>query len=190
MTSARLGVLTLVLVGLAAVVFDTPVVMSQEAPDYRPVTDARLVAAEPEDWLMYRRTYDSWGYTPLDQITAGNVADLVPVWSFSTGVNSGHQAPPIVNAGVMFVTTPESQVIALDARTGEQLWRYRRQLPDDIRRGHRTNRGVGLYGDRVFVTAQDAVVVALDAMSGEVVWEQAVEDYRNRLLHDDGPARG
>ena len=178
MTSARLGVFALVLVGLAAAVFDAPVVMSQETPHYRPVTDARLVAAEPEDWLMYRRTYDSWGYTPLDQITTGNVADLVPVWSFSTGVNSGHQAPPIVNAGVMFVTTPESQVIALDARTGEQLWRYRRQLPDDIRRGHRTNRGVGLYGDRVFVTAQDAVVVALDAMSGEVVWEQAVEDYR------------
>ena len=52
-----------------------------------------------------------------------------------------------------------------------------RQLPDDIRRGHRTNRGVGLYGDLVFVTAQDAHVVALNALSGDVVWDEPVEDY-------------
>ena len=126
---------------------------------------------------MYRRTYDSWGYSPLDQITTDNVADLIPVWSFSTGVVSGHQAPPQVNDGIMFVTTPESQTLALDARSGELLWRYVRQLPDDIVRGHRTNRGVGLYGDLVFVTAQDAHVVALNAISGEVVWDQPVEDY-------------
>ncbi len=150
----------------------------EETPTYRPVTDERLKNPAPEDWLMYRRTYDSWGYSPLDQITAENVGDLVPVWTFSTGVISGHQAPPIVNDGVMFVTTPESQVLAIDARTGDQLWRYRRELPEGIRRGHRTNRGVGLHGDKVFVTAQDAVVVALDALTGDVVWEQAVEDYR------------
>ena len=99
------------------------------APSYTPVTDARLESPSPNDWLMYRRTYDSWGYSPLDQVTVDNVADLVPVWSFSTGVISGHQAPPQVNDGTMFVTTPESQVLALDARTGELLWRYVRQLP-------------------------------------------------------------
>ena len=145
---------------------------------YSPVTDERLQNPSPDDWLMYRRTYDSWGYSPLNQITSDNVADLVPVWTFSTGVISGHQAPPQVNDGVMFVTTPESQVMALDARSGNLMWRYVRQLPDDIRRGHRTNRGVGLYGDLVFVTAQDAHVVALDATSGEVVWDKPVEDYR------------
>ena len=90
----------------------------------------------------------------------------------------------------MFVTTPEDQVLAVDARTGELLWRYRRQLPEDLRAGHRTNRGVGLYGDRVFVTTHDAFVVALDAMSGEVVWEAAVADYRAGYYIDDGAARG
>ena len=144
---------------------------------YTAVIDEQLRNPAPEDWLMYRGTYDSWGYSPLDQIAVDNVGELVPVWTFSTGVTSGHQAPPIVHDGVMFVTTPESQVLALDARSGNLLWRYRRQLPDDIVRGHRTNRGVGLYGDLVFVTALDAVVVALDARTGEVVWEQAVEDY-------------
>ena len=151
---------------------------ARQAAVYLTVTDERLRAPAPEDWLMYRGTYDGWGYSPLDQITAGNVADLVPVWSFSTGVTSGHESPPIVNDGVMFITTPEDQVLALDARTGELLWRYRRQLPDDIRLAHRTNRGVALYGDRVYFTTHDAHVVALDAVLGEVVWERAVEDYR------------
>ena len=66
----------------------------------------------------------------------------------------------------------------MDARTGELLWRHRLELPEDLRQGHRTNRGVGLYGDRVFFTTHDAFVVALDAMSGDVAWERAVADYR------------
>ena len=61
---------------------------------------------------MIRRTYDGWGYSPLDQITPANVARLQPVWVFSTGVDNGHEAPPIVNNGVMFVATPGNQVIA------------------------------------------------------------------------------
>ena len=84
--------------------------------EYRPVTDDMLSSPAAGDWLMYRRTYDSWGYSPLDQINAANVGSLVPVWLFSTGVISGHQAPPQVNDGVMFVTTPESQVLALTMR--------------------------------------------------------------------------
>jgi alcohol dehydrogenase (cytochrome c) len=150
----------------------------QAAVDYTPVTDERLRSPNPDDWLMYRGTYDSWGYSPLDQITTDNVSRLVPVWSLSTGVISGHQSPPIVNDGVMFVTTPEDQVLAVDARSGDLLWRHRRQLPDDALRAHWTNRGVGLYGDRVYFTTHDAFVVALDAGTGEVEWEASVADYR------------
>jgi alcohol dehydrogenase (cytochrome c) len=83
---------------------------------YKPVTDARLTSPEPQNWLMYRRTYDSWVYSPLAQITASNVKDLVPVWSVATGVVEGHQAPPIVNDGIMFVTTPQNQVLSLDGQ--------------------------------------------------------------------------
>ncbi|HZF30176.1 MAG TPA: PQQ-binding-like beta-propeller repeat protein, partial [Gammaproteobacteria bacterium] len=121
---------------------------AQSARDYSAVTDARLLAPEAGNWLMYRRTYDSWGYSPLARITARNVADLVPVWTASTGTTEGHQAPPIVNDGVMFVTTPFNQVLAFDAKSGDLLWRYRRQMPADIRMGHPTNRGVALYGDK------------------------------------------
>ena len=148
-------------------------------PDvYRPVTDARLRSPAPDDWLMYRRTYDGWGYSPLDQITTDNVASLRPVWSASTGVAEGHEAPALVNDGIMFVSTPQNQVLALDARTGEIRWRYRRQLPEGLLQFHPTNRGVGLYEDKVYVATVDAFVVALDAATGSVVWETAVEDHR------------
>ncbi len=148
-----------------------------EALDYSPVTDERLLTPEPENWLMYRATYNGWGYSPLDQITPRNVNRLVPVWTFSTGVDEGHQAPPIVNNGVMFITTPRNQVLALDARKGDLLWRYRRELPEDLFQLHPTNRGVGLYGDKVYVATVDAYLVALDARTGAVVWETEVENY-------------
>ena len=98
--------------------------------DYTPVTDARLQNPEPQNWLMTRGNYQGWSYSPLDQINTKNVKNLVPVWSVSTGVDSGHEAPPIVNNGMMFVATPYSQVMALDAATGELLWRYKRKLPE------------------------------------------------------------
>ena len=163
--------------GLVAIVSLAPLTMAQRPElTYTSVTDARLRNPEPENWLMYRGTYNSWGYSPLDQITTDNVANLTPVWSFSTGVTSGHQSPPMVNNGVMFITTPEDQVIALDARTGESLWLYRHPIAEDIRQSHRTNRGVGLYGDKVFFTTHDASVVALDALSGEVAWTTSLAD--------------
>lgn len=147
------------------------------AAEYSPVTDARLVSPEADNWLMYRRTYDSHGYSPLQQINARNVALLKPLWTFSTGLREGHQAPPVVNDGMMFVTTPQNHLLALDAATGELLWKYRRELPEDQSQMHPTNRGVGLYGKLVFMATADCYVVALDAVTGEVAWETEIEDY-------------
>ena len=88
---------------------------SSFAADYSPVTDARLLSPEPENWLMYRGTYDSHGYSPLNEINSRNVKRLKPLWTFSTGLREGHQAPPIVNYGFMFITTPHNHLLALDA---------------------------------------------------------------------------
>ena len=150
-----------------------------ESAAYSPVTAQRLEQPEPGNWLMYRRTYDSQGYSPLDQINAANVDKLVPLWTISTGMEEAHQAPPLVNDGMMFISTPRNQVLAIDARTGEIRWRYRRELPEDLFQLHPTNRGVALYGDRVYIATVDAFLVALDAKTGEVLWEQQVEDYLN-----------
>ena len=141
-----------ILLVVASVLFalaGLPAVEAQQDEPYQPVTSVRLVEPQPGDWLMYRRTYNGWGYSPLDQISAANVADLVPVWSLSTGLRPGHESPPLVNGRFMFLTTPRNNVLAVDARTGELIWRYVRQLPDDLTHGHPTNRGAALYEDKV-----------------------------------------
>jgi alcohol dehydrogenase (cytochrome c) len=147
--------------------------------NYKPVTADRLKKPDDGDWLMVRRTYDGWGYSPLTEITPGNVARLRPAWVVSTGVNNGHEAAPIVNNGVMFVATPGNQVIALDAASGRILWRYRRPLPEDVISLHPTSRGVSLFGDKVFFASADAVLVAIDAKTGREVWTAKVEENRN-----------
>jgi alcohol dehydrogenase (cytochrome c) len=144
--------------------------------NYQPVTAERLKHPQDADWLMGRRTYDGWGYSPLDQISTGNVTKLVPLWIVSTGVTNGHEAPPIVNNGVMFVANPGNQVLALDVKTGSVLWRYKRTISEDAIVLHPTSRGVGLYGDKVFLAGADAVLVALNAQTGKEVWTAKVAD--------------
>jgi alcohol dehydrogenase (cytochrome c) len=147
--------------------------------NYTSVTTGRLKNPEPGNWLMVRRTWDGWGYSPLDQVAPANVARLQPAWVVSTGVINGHEAPPIVNNGVMFVATPANQVIALDAKTGALLWRYKRPLAEDVVLLHGTSRGVALSGDKVFFAAAEAVLVALDARTGKEAWTATVEENRN-----------
>ena len=157
----------------AAITLAPPTVAGQS---YRPVTDERLESPEPENWLSYRGTYNGWGYSPLDQIDVSNVRDLKPVWAFSTNTTGGHESPPVVNDGVMFITTPGNLLYALDAETGDLLWRYRHNLPQGRIAFHDTNRGVALFGDKVYMATLDARVVALDARTGDVVWDTPVAD--------------
>ena len=143
---------------------------------YRSVTADNLKNPPAGDWLMIRRTYDGWGYSPLEAITPANVKGLRPVWVFATGEQRVHEAPPIVSNGVMFVSTPNNQVIAIDAANGNLLWRYRRVRPTGALVPHDTSRGVALYGDKVLYAAAEAVLVALDAKTGREVWTTQVAD--------------
>ncbi|MEZ5824950.1 MAG: PQQ-binding-like beta-propeller repeat protein [Geminicoccaceae bacterium] len=149
-----------------------------QAADVNPVTDERLANPEPQNWLSVRGNMQGWGHSPLNQINSDNVKDLVPVWSYVTGVNEGHQAPPIVNDGIMYITTPQNQLIAFEAATGHELWRYRRELPEDLFQLHPTNRGPALYGDKIFMATLDACVVALNAATGEEVRDSHRRLYR------------
>src|ERR1700722_4812883 len=127
--------------------------------NYPPVTAERLKDPEAANWLGIRGTYNGWGYSPLDQIKPAHVKGLRPVWVFSTGETKVHEAAPIVNNGVMFVSTPNNQVIAIDAKSGNVLWRYHRPRPTGASVPHDTNRGVALLGDRVYFAAGEAVLV-------------------------------
>jgi len=156
-----------------------PPPMPQVLRDYPAVTAERLLKPEDGNWLMIRRTYNGWGYSPLDQITPENAARLRPMWVFSTGETKVHEAAPVINNGVLFVSTPNNQVIAIDAKSGNQLWRYRRPRPAGAQVPHDTSRGVALYGDKVLFAAGEAVLVALDAKTGKEVWASTVADNKS-----------
>ncbi len=145
---------------------------------YPTVTDERLQHPEAGDWLMYRRTYDGWGFSPLKQITSSNIHSLSLAWSMSTDLLGAHETTAIVNHGRMFITTPQNNIIALDAKTGTQLWRYARKYPDGLFQLHPTNRGVALYGDYVYMATTDCALVALDAASGKEIWTVPIDDYK------------
>ncbi len=153
-----------------------PLPMPEILKQYQLVSADRLTDPLDGEWPMIRRTYDGWGYSPLHQIETGNVRRLKPAWGFSTGATNGHEGSPLVVNGVMFVSTPGNQVIAINARTGTLLWRYRRPLPDPVVLNHPTSRGVAVYKDKVYFAAGEAVLVALDARTGAEAWTTRVAD--------------
>jgi alcohol dehydrogenase (cytochrome c) len=176
--------------GLGAVARSAKAALAQQKPasqpaaasplrTYQTVTADRLKNPEPGNWLSIRRTYDGWGYSPLKQITTANVGQLRRVWNIPSGEGRVHEAAPVVNNGVMFITTPNNQVVALNAKTGDVLWRYRRPRPTGAFVLHDTNRGVALYGDKVFFAAGEAVLTALDARTGKEAWTKAVADNKS-----------
>jgi alcohol dehydrogenase (cytochrome c) len=137
------------------------------------VTAERLKHPADGEWLMVRRTYDGWGYSPLEEITPRNVKNLRPVWVLSTGMNNGQEAAPVVNGGVMFVSTSYNQVLAIDAKSGTVLWRFSSPPPGNMR-GKPVSRGVALYGDKVFFALGEAMLIALDARTGKQVWRTPI----------------
>src|SRR6266852_587005 len=149
-----------------------------EVKPYAKVTDERLEHPDAGDWLMYRRTYDGSGYSPLNQITPSNIHQLTLAWSVSTDLLGVHETTAIVNHGRMFITTPQNNIIALEAKTGTQLWRYAKKYPDGLFQLHPTNRGVALYGDYVYMATTDCALVALDAATGKEVWNVPLDDYK------------
>lgn len=136
---------------------------------YTPVTDEMLKNPPADDWLMWRRSYDLSGHSPLGQINRDNVQDLE--LAFSVPLNQGgNMTTPLVHDGVLFIADTSNVLRALDARTGEQLWQY--QHDADNLDGRRM--GIALHGNKVIVPHNDLDLVALDAHSGEVLWQHAV----------------
>src|SRR6187200_2374908 len=155
-----------------------------------PVTDATLSTPAPGDWLMWRRTLNSWGYSPLDQINRANVRQLAMVWSrpLTPGIQEG---TPLVHDGVMFMPNPLDVVHAIDAATGDLIWEYHRTLPDDIAKSvpfPAINRNVAIYGSTIIDTSADDYVYALDVASGKLVWETQILDHRQHAAQQtSGP---
>jgi alcohol dehydrogenase (cytochrome c) len=155
----------------------------------QPVTDAMLHDPPEGEWLLWRRTYDARGYSPLKQINTTNAGDLHVAWTWSlpTGPN---ESTPLVHDGVMFIHGYGDRVQALDAATGDLLWQYSRRLPRGV--APSLKRGISIYGDRLYVPTSDVHIVALDIKTGKVVWDTQVGDPESRARMTGGPlvARG
>jgi alcohol dehydrogenase (cytochrome c) len=145
------------------------------------VTYDRLLNAAKDNgnWITYSGSYRSWRYSSLDQIARTNASRLKIEWVYQMPTSLMVETTPLVVDGIMYFTEPPSNVVALDAKTGRQYWRYRRELPKPINVCcGEVNRGVAILGDRVFLGTVDAHLVALDAKTGAVLWDVPVADHR------------
>ncbi len=180
------------LVTLVSVMLGTVLPARGQTPVLEPVTDAMLQDPNPDDWLMWRRTLDSWGYSPLDQIDRENVGTIRMEWSRALGPGL-QQGTPLVHDGLMFFPNPRDVIQAIDAVTGDLVWEYRRERPDDladylIASLIDTNRNIAIFENLIIDTTTDDYVIALDVASGDVVWETQILDYKvNPANQTSGP---
>jgi glucose dehydrogenase len=140
--------------------------------------DARLLQADRDvtNWLMYGRDYSNQRFSALAQVNAQTVSRLVPRWIYQSGVASTFQASPIVVDGVMYLSLPFNHVVALDARSGQEIWRYQHKRRTEKMCCGPANRGVAVAYGKVFIGTVDARLIALDQKTGKVVWDTPLVD--------------
>jgi alcohol dehydrogenase (cytochrome c) len=137
----------------------------------------------PSRWLMYSGDYTGRRHSPLTQVTAANVNRLAAQWAFQADnmvPGRGFEGTPLMLDGVLYVTGNNNTAWAIDVRTGNQLWRYRRNLPPGLTYGsaNASNRGFAVLGDLLFIGTLDAHLIALDRRTGKPVWDATVEDFK------------
>jgi PQQ-dependent dehydrogenase (methanol/ethanol family) len=161
-------------------------VRAQEtARTFVPVTDAMLQKPEPGDWLMWRRTLDGWAYSPLNQINRSNVAQLRMAWTRGVGTGRGSmEATPLAYKGTLYVPNPGDYIQAIEGKTGNLLWEYKRN-PDGT--GGGTNRNMAIWGNTIIDASSDNQIYAIDAQTGKLVWQTPVLDPKKRANASSGP---
>ncbi|MEO8096955.1 MAG: PQQ-binding-like beta-propeller repeat protein [Acidobacteriota bacterium] len=149
-----------------------------------PVTAALLAKPPDGEWLMWRRTYDAQGFSPLKQIDRTNAKNLKVAWSWSLppGPNT---AAPLVHDGVLFVQGYGDQIQALDAASGDLLWHYQRALPQDSRPAVKKN--IALFGNKIYAATSDTHLIALEAKTGKVLWDKAIGTRADGMQLTGGP---
>ena len=151
---------------------------------YVPVTDEMLWKPNPANWLSWRRTLDSSGFSPLDQVDRTNVSRLKMVWTRGLGPGTV-EATPLVYDGVMYVPGPGDVIHAIDAKTGDLSWEFRRTLPAGINGG--TNRNFAIWGDTIIDGSADNQIYAVNVQTGKLAWETPVMDPKKRARASSGP---
>jgi alcohol dehydrogenase (cytochrome c) len=142
------------------------------------VSSERLQAAgkNTDEWLTYSGSYDGWRHTSLAEITPANVARLRTRWIKQFDISQQDiEATPLVVDGVIFIAADAGHVLALNAKTGDVIWQYKRPIPSDMPLGFGpVNRGLAVSGSTIFFGTLDGYLVALNAADGKVIWETLV----------------
>ena len=145
-----------------------------------PYEELARAAYAGDDWLTYGGAYAANRFSSLTQINSSNISKLTLRWLYPfAGDRWKIECSPLVRHGIMYVTGPGGQVIALDALTGAKLWEHDHPF-DLVGRGEGPmgqNRGVALLGDRVFAATWNSTLTALSATTGKVLWERRVGPY-------------
>ncbi len=154
---------------LLAIIVTTALVACSSAPNHK--------FSAQKEWPSFGGDFTNQRLSPLTQINQQNVKNLDLAWQFNSGVSATFQATPIVKGGVMYVALPFNHVVALDAKTGKELWRYSHTRRENWKMCcGPANRGVAVSDGTVFIGTVDARLVALDAKSGAKLWDIDVAD--------------
>jgi PQQ-dependent dehydrogenase (methanol/ethanol family) len=156
-----------------------------EVKNYVPVTDAMLKNPPAGDWLMARRTYQAWSYSPLEEITSKNVKDLKLAWSWAMNDAGSNQPMPLVHNGIMYLGNTGNMMQALDAATGDLIWEN--QVGPNSIRGFGAVRNTAIYNDKIYMATNDARVVAFNARTGKVAWDVPIVDPKLGFTNSSGP---
>ena len=143
-------------------------------------TAQELSKSDPSYVLNYGMDYGQQRYSALAKINAGNVKHLAPAWNLSYDDNRAEESQPLVYKGVLYVTT-NSATIAVDAKTGKQLWKTKVEYPPETPRVvccGIINRGAALYEGKIIRGTLDAKLVALDAKTGKQLWKSDVAEMK------------
>jgi alcohol dehydrogenase (cytochrome c) len=155
-----------------------------------PVTDEMLRNPSPNDWLIWRRTYDAWGYSPLKQINRDNVGSLTVAWTWGLDSTGMTEFTPLVHDGILYVWNYGETIQALDARNGNLLWQFRHEVPANYRPEifYRTKRALAIGGDKLIFPTTDMHIIALNMKTGAVEWDTATDDgEKAHRVYNGGP---
>ncbi|MDE2377189.1 methanol/ethanol family PQQ-dependent dehydrogenase [Bradyrhizobium sp.] len=137
-------------------------------------------ATDTSNVLNYGMGYNLQRFSTLNQINKDTVKNLVPVWNYSLNDDRSEESQPLVYQGVVYVTS-HNATMAIDAKTGKQLWKTKVEYPAETPRivcCGIINRGAALFDGKVFRTTLDANVIALDAKTGKELWRQKAADIK------------
>lgn len=141
--------------------------------DLTPVSSELLRTPPAGDWLLWRRTYDGAAESPLSAINRNNVRYLQAQWSWALPPGTNMMVP-LVHDGVIFAYSFGDIVEAIDASTGDLLWRYRYHLANTAYSYH-AKKGLAIAGQRLIVPTSDMHVIALDTKTGSLLWDHAID---------------